>query len=301
MRRTGALFVEPGSVNNVASGYIGECDIEEEDICGDLHHQPTNPDEDARSDASWVQHEAHPLCCICPTRTTNDPIDSVCVPSLNSRRKPLLLAETSAEKGRFKGKRKASMSAVAQTRAKADSTVACCCFFVAGDESFLWSVALPAAGCLLRLITLPVAIDSERDRRQRQLIDPQFSRMKEKMKEAYKAGNTQEYQRLRLETKQLLKKHGVGVLPASLLQMVLLGVAISLATPAIRCISGDVWRFKSFAVEQPGWLSSLSLPDTTGLTAGLCWLALASTMAVTLNKPVRLQMQQQQEQQQPAG
>ncbi|OEH74021.1 hypothetical protein cyc_01748 [Cyclospora cayetanensis] len=142
-----------------------------------------------------------------------------------------------------------------------------------------WCVALPAAGCLLRLLTLPIAIDSERDRRQRQLVDPQFSRLKEKMKMAHEAGNTQEYQRLRIETKQFLKKHGIGVLPTSLFQMLLLGVAISLSTPAIRAMAGDPDRWRGFAVEQPGWLESLALPDSSGLTAVLCWLVLVSTMA----------------------
>lgn len=97
-----------------------------------------------------------------------------------------------------------------------------------------WSVVLPAAGCLLRLVTLPIAIDSERDRRQRQLVDPQFSRMKDKMKHAYETGNMQEYQRLRVETKKFLKKHGIAVLPTSFFQMLLLGLAVSLSTPAIR-------------------------------------------------------------------
>ncbi|XP_026193344.1 uncharacterized protein LOC34618705 [Cyclospora cayetanensis] len=119
----------------------------------------------------------------------------------------------------------------------------------------------------------------ERDRRQRQLVDPQFSRLKEKMKMAHEAGNTQEYQRLRIETKQFLKKHGIGVLPTSLFQMLLLGVAISLSTPAIRAMAGDPDRWRGFAVEQPGWLESLALPDSSGLTAVLCWLVLVSTMA----------------------
>ncbi|KAL8435655.1 hypothetical protein ACSSS7_002316 [Eimeria intestinalis] len=140
-------------------------------------------------------------------------------------------------------------------------------------------IALPAAGCLLRLLTLPVAVDSERDRRQRQLIDPQFSRYKEKMKIAYETGNTQEYQRLRVEAKRFLKKHGIGVLPTSLVQMLLLGLAISLSTPAIRAMARDPMSWKDFAFEQPAWLQSLALPDASGLSAALCWLVLVSTMA----------------------
>ncbi|KAL8454561.1 hypothetical protein Emed_000282 [Eimeria media] len=183
-------------------------------------------------------------------------------------------------------------------------------------------VALPAAGCLLRLVTLPIAVDSERDRRQRQLVDPQFSRYKEEMKIAYETGNTQEYQRLRVEAKAFLKKHGIGVLPTSLVQMLLLGLAISLCTPAIsrsgsisssspssaadnywrmHCLglSGAEWEasaacillfcvramardpssWKDFAFEQPAWLQSLALPDSSGLSAALCWLVIVSTMA----------------------
>ncbi|CDJ62926.1 hypothetical protein, conserved [Eimeria necatrix] len=119
----------------------------------------------------------------------------------------------------------------------------------------------------------------ERDRRQRQLVDPQFSRMKDKMKAAYESGNTKEYQRLRAETKQFLKQHGIGVLPTSFLQMLLLGLAISLSTPAIRAISADPFNWKSFAVEQPAWLESLALPDASGLAAAVCWLVFVSTMA----------------------
>ncbi|KAL8272702.1 hypothetical protein Esti_003406 [Eimeria stiedai] len=142
-----------------------------------------------------------------------------------------------------------------------------------------WCIALPAAGCLLRLVTLPIAVDSERDRRQRQLVDPQFSRYKEKMKIAYETGNTQEYQRLRVEAKAFLKKHGIGVLPTSLVQMLLLGLAISLSTPAIRAMARDPSSWKDFAFEQPAWLQSLALPDASGLSAALCWLVLVSTMA----------------------
>lgn len=123
-----------------------------------------------------------------------------------------------------------------------------------------------------------IASFQERDRRQRQLVDPQFSRMKEKMKVAHETGvrprvqdlvalhfrenhlvssllhfklvhlaetirwpdvmfcaqSTAEFQRLRAETKLFLKKHGVGVLPVSFFQMVLLGLTISFSTPAIR-------------------------------------------------------------------
>ncbi|KAL8450801.1 hypothetical protein Emag_003089 [Eimeria magna] len=142
-----------------------------------------------------------------------------------------------------------------------------------------WCIALPAAGCLLRLVTLPIAIESERDRRQRQLVDPQFSRYKKEMKIAYETGNTQEYQRLRVEAKAFLKKHGIGVLPTSLVQMLLLGLAISLCTPAIRAMARDPFGWKDFALEQPAWLQSLALPDTSGLSAALCWLVLVSTMA----------------------
>ncbi|KAL8431383.1 hypothetical protein Efla_001738 [Eimeria flavescens] len=142
-----------------------------------------------------------------------------------------------------------------------------------------WGVAFPAAGCLLRLLTLPIAIESERDRRQRQLVDPQFARYKEEMKAALQSGNTQEYQRLRVEAKAFLKKHGVSVIPTSLSQMLLLGLAVSFSTPAIKQMAADPFAWKSFAVEQPAWLESLALPDTSGLSAALCWLLLVSTMA----------------------
>ncbi|CDJ48513.1 hypothetical protein, conserved [Eimeria brunetti] len=143
-----------------------------------------------------------------------------------------------------------------------------------------WSIALPAAGCLLRLLTLPIAVDSERDRRQRQLVDPQFSRLKDKMKAAYEAGNTAEYERLRLETKSFLKKHGIGVLPVSFLQMLLLGIAISLSTPAIRSMAREPMDHKGFALEQPIGLQSLALPDKSASLAFASWAILISTMAV---------------------
>lgn len=45
-------------------------------------------------------------------------------------------------------------------------------------------------------------------------------------------------------------------------------------------MAGAPLAWKGFAVEQPGWLESLALPDSSGLAAVLCWLVLVSTMAV---------------------
>ncbi|KEP63488.1 UNVERIFIED_CONTAM: hypothetical protein HHA_312430 [Hammondia hammondi] len=133
-----------------------------------------------------------------------------------------------------------------------------------------WAIALPIIGCSLRLLTLPFAIAAERDIRLRGLHGAEFMELNKMLKEKQKVGlGSPEFLKEREKVKKFIDAHNLSVFPMSSVQMLFIGLTISLFSYALRNMAVRVDEFPSFIAEHPGWFETLALPDPTLATTFL--------------------------------
>ncbi|KFH09641.1 60 kDa inner membrane protein [Toxoplasma gondii VAND] len=133
-----------------------------------------------------------------------------------------------------------------------------------------WAMALPIIGCSLRLLTLPFAIAAERDIRLRGLHGAEFMELNKMLKEKQKVGlGSPEFLKEREKVKKFIDAHNLSVFPMSSVQMLFIGLTISLFSYALRNMAVRVDEFPAFIAEHPGWFETLALPDPTLATTFL--------------------------------
>ncbi|CBZ55174.1 conserved hypothetical protein [Neospora caninum Liverpool] len=133
-----------------------------------------------------------------------------------------------------------------------------------------WAVALPIIGCALRFLTLPFAIAAERDIRLRGLHGAEFMELNKMLKEKQRVGlGSPEFLKEREKVKKFIEAHNLSVFPMSSVQMLFIGITISLFSYALRNMAVRVEEFPAFIAEHPGWFETLALPDPTLATTFL--------------------------------